>query len=115
METDRNSSHRNRRGGGGGGDCGVRGGDNDGGSSGNGGQKKSSQHSTHNKMRFCDVDFRELVRDPKSVIRQIYSHFGYGENGQLSAEFERAIDAFMVANPRCVRCWLVWLCFTMPW
>merc|ERR1711990_362177 len=60
------------------------------------------QNSTHNKMRFCDVDFRELVRDPKSVIRQIYSHFGYGENGQLSAEFERAIDAFMVANPRYV-------------
>ena len=63
--------------------------------------RSSKTCSNSNMMRFCDVGFRELVRDPKAVIRQIYAHFGYGEDGKLSAEFEAAIDAFMAENPRC--------------
>ena len=50
----------------------------------------------HQGDRFCDVDFKQLVKDPKTVVRRIYDHFGF----DFSAEFEARIDAFMGHNPR---------------
>jgi hypothetical protein len=46
--------------------------------------------------RFCDVDFKQLVKEPKTVVRRIYDHFGF----DFTAEFEARIDAFMGHNPR---------------
>lgn len=36
------------------------------------------------------------MKEPKTVVRQIYDHFGY----DFTAEFEARIDAFMAHNPR---------------
>lgn len=46
--------------------------------------------------RFCDVDFKQLVKDPKNVVRQIYVHFGF----DFTEEYEARIDAYMAHNPR---------------
>lgn len=46
--------------------------------------------------RFCDVDFDNLVRDPKATVRAIYEHFGY----EFTPSFSASIDEFMVQNPR---------------
>ena len=41
--------------------------------------------------RFCDVDFRQLVKEPCKVVKDIYAHFGY----DFSPEFEQRIEAYM--------------------
>jgi hypothetical protein len=46
--------------------------------------------------RFFDVWYRDLVRDPLSVVRRIYDHF----NLVLTPEAERAMLGFLTDNPQ---------------
>ncbi len=45
--------------------------------------------------RFFDVHYSELVREPISVVRRIYEHFGM----RLTGEAEKAMERFLAENP----------------
>jgi hypothetical protein len=42
--------------------------------------------------RFMDVHYRELIKDPVDVIRQIYEYFGYSFDGQFEARIVKWLD-----------------------
>jgi hypothetical protein len=46
--------------------------------------------------RFFDVHYRDLIKDPVGVIRQIYEHFGY----PFSEEFKARIVKWLDENPK---------------
>jgi hypothetical protein len=48
------------------------------------------------QKRFFDVNFTDLERDPMSVVKGIYSHFGREINGSA----ELAMKTFIAGNPK---------------
>lgn len=54
------------------------------------------QAKAQQKERFCDVNFIDLERDPMSVVRGIYRHFGRDLDGSA----ELAMKAFIAQNPK---------------
>jgi hypothetical protein len=49
-----------------------------------------------NESRFCDVDYRRLVREPLEVVRDIYRHCGL----TLSAQAESRMAGWLAQHPQ---------------
>jgi len=45
---------------------------------------------------FCDVDYRELIRDPMGVVRRVYRQF----DRELTPKAEGAMQRFIAENPK---------------
>ena len=48
------------------------------------------------KKQFCDVNFKNLIRDPVGTVRAIYDQFGY----EFTDEFERRINEYVENQDR---------------
>ena len=46
--------------------------------------------------RILDVSFSKLCKNPKSVIKEIYDHFGY----EFTPEYEQKIEEYIETHPR---------------
>jgi hypothetical protein len=57
---------------------------------------KFCQSSAGSQGRFFNVQYSELLRDPMSVVRQIYKHFDM----ELTSETETAMLRFLAKNPQ---------------
>ncbi len=50
----------------------------------------------HDQKNFFDIDFSNLIKDPISIVKRIYEHFGF----EYTPEFEQKMRDWLKNNPR---------------
>lgn len=55
-----------------------------------------SVRKKHDSSRFCDIQYRDLTRDPIGSVHKIYDYFGY----PCSSEMNRRMRAWLRKHPR---------------
>ena len=58
-------------------------------------QKNAQKRATLNH-NICDVDYKELVKDPIGTTKKVYAHFGL----EWTEAYEHALGQFMRKNPK---------------
>ncbi len=51
---------------------------------------------TVNPERFVDIQYKDLLQNPVSTVRQIYNHFGF----EVKADFEIRMQKWLADNPK---------------
>ena len=56
-------------------------------------ERFNAVRARHNPGQFCDVDYVDLIRDPRRCVENIYAHFGIEMTGDAGAGIRRTDEA----------------------